>query len=242
MKAIILAAGYATRLYPLTQNQPKPLLPVGDQPILNHILEKVQDVEEINEVCIVTNDKFHTQFVEWNKQNKNRCIVLNDGTRENDRRLGAIGDILFAVSKQKFLEDVLILAGDNLFDFSLKDFVSSFYRKGTSVACFELSNKEDGKRFGVIELDDNGRIKRFLEKPQNPPTNLISMGIYGYTHGDLEKMKQFLKEGGNPDAPGHFLEWLAVRQPVYGCVIEGLWLDIGDLNSYQQANTFYQKR
>ncbi len=242
MKVIILAAGYATRLYPLTQNQPKPLLPVGDQPILNHILEKVQEIPEVNEICIVTNDKFYPQFVEWNKKNKNPCVVLNDGTRENDRRLGAIGDILFAVSKQNISEEVLILAGDNLFDFSLKNFVSSFYKKGTSVACFELPNKEDATRFGVIELDEKGQIKRFLEKPQNPPTNLISMGIYGYTLGDLEKMKVYLQEGGNPDAPGHFLEWLAVHQAVYGCIIRGLWLDIGDLDSYKQANMIYQKQ
>lgn len=242
MKAIVLAAGYATRLYPLTQNKPKPLLPVGDVPILDHILERVREIDEVDDVVVVTNDKFYSQFCDWAKGRQDSCRVLNDGTRENDRRLGAIGDIQFVISEGNISEDVLILAGDNLFDFSLKNFVNAFHENGTSVACFELEKRQDASRFGVIELDGKGRIKHFWEKPQKPLTSLISMGIYAYTREDLKAMSRYLQEGGNPDAPGHFLEWLSLRQDVHGVVTQGLWLDIGDLESYEKANLIYQKR
>ena len=242
MKAIILAAGYAKRLYPLTLNKPKPLLLVGGQPILNHLLSKIEDVEEIDEIYIVTNAKFYDQFCDWAKNEGNEsCVILNDGTLENDRRLGAIGDIQFVIRSKKISDDLLILAGDNLFEFDLSDFINSFKKKGTSVGCYQLGNLKLANQYGVLELDKNGKILKFWEKPVHPPSALISTGVYGYTLSDLNQMSRYLDEGGNADAPGHFLEWLSQHKDIYGFVIDGRWFDIGDLESYHQANAIYKK-
>jgi glucose-1-phosphate thymidylyltransferase len=242
LKAIILAAGYAKRLYPLTLNKPKPLLPVGGRPILNHLLSKVRDVEGIDEIYVVTNAKFYDQFCDWaKKEGDESCVILNDGTLENDRRLGAIGDIQFVIHSKKISDDLLILAGDNLFEFDLSEFISSFKKKGTSVACHELGNLQLASQYGVLQLDKNGKILKFLEKPAYPPSTLISTGIYGYTLSDLNQMSRYLDEGGNADAPGHFLEWLSQRKDIYGFVIDGRWFDIGDLESYHQADEIYKK-
>jgi glucose-1-phosphate thymidylyltransferase len=241
MKAIVLAAGYAKRLYPLTLHQPKPLLSVGGRPILEHLLSKIQNIEAIDQTYIVTNAKFYEQFCDWVKKSSFRsCIILNDGTLENDHRLGAIGDIQFVLRSQKISDDILILAGDNLFEFDLADFVRFYKERGTSVACYELENLQLASQYGVLQLDDHGQILKFWEKPAQPLSRLISTGVYGYTRSDLEQMALYLKEGGNPDAPGHFLEWLANRKPVYGFIIPGRWFDIGDLESYHQADKIYK--
>lgn len=243
MKAIILAAGYAKRLYPLTVDRPKPLLPIGGRPILDHLLSKIQNLKDVDQIYIVTNAKFYNQFCDWAKEERFKsCIILNDGTLENDRRLGAIGDIQFVLRSEKILDDVLILAGDNLFEFDLAEFLHFFSEKGTSVACYELENIELGSQYGVLQLDEQGQILKFLEKPAQPPSRLISTGVYGYTRSDLEQMNVYLSEGGNPDAPGHFLEWLSGRKPIYGFVIPGRWFDIGDLESYHQADEIYKNR
>ncbi|MBI1870104.1 MAG: methionine adenosyltransferase [Chlamydiae bacterium] len=244
MKAIILAAGYAKRLYPLTAHRAKPLLPVGDRPIIDYILSSIQAVSEIDQVYVVTNAKFYPQFCEWVQSLglEPFCKILNDGTETNETRLGAIGDISFVIDSEKIDDDILILAGDNLFEFNLKDFVTFFKEKGTSLACYDLGDIKLASQYGVIELDPEGRILKFLEKPKNPPNSLISTGVYGYTRSDLTKIRRFIQEGGNKDAPGHLMEWFLKHESIFGFVIQGLWFDIGDLESYEKANKLYQKR
>ncbi|MBI1884363.1 MAG: methionine adenosyltransferase [Chlamydiae bacterium] len=244
MKAIILAAGYAKRLYPLTEHRAKPLLPIGNRPIIDYILSSIQSISEIDQVYVVTNAKFYPQFCEWIRSLglEHFCKILNDGTSDNETRLGAIGDISFVIACEKLDDDVLILAGDNLFEFNLKDFVSFFKLKGTSLACFDLGDVKLATQYGVIALDRDGRIIKFLEKPKNPPNSLISTGVYGYTRSDLAKVSSYLKEGGSQDAPGHLIEWFSKQGRVFGFVVQGLWFDIGDLKSYEGANELYRKR
>lgn len=244
MKAIILAAGYATRLHPLTLDRPKPLLPVGGRSILDHLFSSLERLSRVDGVYLVTNAKFYEAFRDWARARTSalECTVLSDGTCGNENRLGAIGDIGFAIRQARLDEDALILAGDNLFDFDLANFLSFFEEKGTSVACFDLGSLEDASRFGVLELDRQGRVRNFLEKPAHPKSSLISTGLYGYTRSDLARIGPYLNGGGNPDAPGHFLAWLSERKPVFGFVIGGRWFDIGDLASYEEANRIYQER
>lgn len=243
MKVIILAAGYAKRLYPLTENQPKPLLPVGDRSILDHLIDKVRSLKGVSQIYIVTNAKFYSHFSDWLKKYPGlSCKIINDGTMDNETRLGAIGDIRYVLFKEKIEDDVLILAGDNLFDSGLAHFIDHFQRRGTSVGCFELGDLKKASSYGVLQLDSTGRVLKFLEKPAHPPSSLISTGIYGYTLQDLLKIESYLSEGGNPDAPGHFLEWLSKRKEVFGYIIEGRWFDIGDLESYRQADDIYHAR
>lgn len=242
MKAIILAAGYATRLYPLTLDKPKPLLQVGGKTILDHILFKIEVLDEVDQIYIITNDKFYPQFSKWkNPQAKKKCTIISDGTAELDQRLGAIGDIRFVIEKAGISDDCMILAGDNLFNFDLSQFVSFFKKKGSCVACYELGDLKKAAHFGVIQLGENQRILKFLEKPKNPPCSLISMGIYCYTAQDLLMIEDYFSEGRSPDAPGYFLEWLSKKKEVYGCVIEGDWFDIGDIQSLRNAENFYRK-
>lgn len=242
MKAIVLAAGYAERLYPLTKDRPKPLLPIGARPILSHILSKILASNEIDETYVVTNNKFYLQFCDWAKREgfEDHCVIVNDGTLEKDKRLGAIGDIQFVLDIYPVEGDVLILAGDNLFEFCLEDFLNLFKERGSSVACFDVQDKEAARRYGVLELDEAGKIIQFLEKPSHPPTSLISTGVYAYTASDLVQVAEYLKVGGNPDQPGHFLKWLSERKDVFGYVIQGRWFDIGDLESYQKADEIYK--
>src|SRR5690625_3855178 len=175
MKCIILAAGYATRLYPLTKNTAKPLLEVAGKPILKHILEKVERIDVIDDIYIVTNDKFYSDFVNWvnNNPSEKEITVINDQTTTNDNRLGAIADIQYVIQKEKLAEDVLVLAGDNLFDFELTDFVDFYHTtKADCITTHQLDDVEEIKRTGVVEVNDNKIVTSFEEKPEHPKSNL----------------------------------------------------------------------
>lgn len=242
MKAIILAAGYATRLYPLTKNKAKPLLEVAGKTILDHIMEKVEEVSIINEVFIVTNEKFSFSFSEWRRayRGNKKITVVNDQTTTNDNRLGAIADIQYVIETQQVEEEIMVLAGDNLFDFSLVDFVS-FYRavESDSISVHELDNFEELRTTGVAEVDQNHLVVSFEEKPSEPKSNLAVPPIYLYERETLPLIKQYLDEANNPDAPGYFLPWLIQRKSVYAYKFEGLRYDIGTIESYQKVKKLF---
>jgi glucose-1-phosphate thymidylyltransferase len=242
MKCILLAAGYATRLYPLTKDKPKSLLKVGDITILEHILNKIKVVDSIDEIYIVTNDRFYGIFSEWvNEFNNNKPImVVNDYTTINDNRLGAIADLQLVIDKENIAEDILVMAGDNLFDFDLRDFVS-FYNciKHDCITCHTLENIEELKRTGVIGIDDSGKVKSFEEKPQAPKSNLAVPPFYIYKAETLKLIKQYLEEGNNPDAPGNFIPWLIKNKAVYAFKFEGERYDIGTFESYEAAQRVF---
>jgi len=245
MKCIILAAGYATRLYPLTKNKPKPLLDVAGKPILEHILEKVSRVAAIDEVYIVTNDRFYPCFIEWKKGYgfPDKINILNDGTTANENRLGAIADLQYVVEKAGIDDDIMVLAGDNLFDFELYDFVEFYRRKGADcITVHEINDIERLRRSGVINVDEQWRVISFEEKPENPESNLAVPPFYIYKKDTLPLINEYLKEGNNPDAPGNFIPWLIKKKDVYAFKFEGERYDIGTPESYEAVIRLYENK
>jgi len=239
MKAIILAAGYATRLYPLTKDRPKPLLKIGGKELINYIMEQIELIAAIDEVYIVANDKFAEHFEKWAAayDGSKRIAVLNDGSVCNDTRRGAIGGIKFCIDEMKIDDEVLIVCGDNLFTFSLPAFYE-FYRKvGDDAVCAKfIDDIELLKRFAVATVDENKRITDFVEKPPVPASNLAVYGVYFYTKDTLHKFQKYLDSGGNPDAPGNFPAWLYKQKPVYCYQFEGECFDIGTAEAYHEIN------
>lgn len=245
MKGLVLAAGYATRLYPLTKNQPKPLLEVAGKSILDHIAEKMDRVDAIDEIIIVTNEKFTSHFEEWAElaDYSKRLTVVNDGTTTNDNRLGAIGDIQFVIEQLAIEDDLMILAGDNLFDFELTDFASYFEEVGTDViTAYPEEDEAQIKRAGVVELDENSKVLSFEEKPENPKSNYCVPAFYLYKKETLPEFKQYLEEGNDPDAPGHFVPYLLGKKPIHAFQFEGKRYDIGTLDSYKRVQEIFKSR
>ena len=245
MKCILLVAGYATRLYPLTENMPKSLLKVADKTILEHILEKVKGIENIDEIILVSNDRFYEQFEKWirNYSFNKKLTVLNDGTTTNDNRLGAIADLQFAIDKLSIADDLLVLAGDNLFDFNLQDFVRYFETvQADCITVNEIQEVDILRRTGVVEVDERGIAIGFEEKPQEPKSNLAVPPFYIYQKETLSLIKKYLEEGNNPDAPGNFIPWLLKRKKVYTFKFEGMRYDIGTHESYREVNELFKLR
>jgi len=246
MKAIILAAGYATRLYPITLDIPKPLIMVGEKLMVEHILSKIEEVDEVSDVFIITNDKFYQKFVEWSKDFKysKPLKILNDGTKSNEDRLGAIGDIHFVVEKEKINDDLMVIAGDNLFEFSLADLTEFFKNKNASVvAVYDLVEKEKlAKKFGVVELDENSRVIGFEEKPEHPKTSLTSTACYIFTKKGLGLLERCIRENKKPDNLGDFIKWLSEREHMYGFVFKERWFDIGGHEQLEEVRKIYGEK
>ncbi len=247
MKAIVLAAGYATRLYPLTQTIAKPLLPVGGRPMLDRIVDRILEVPEVDAVHVVTNHKFADSFVNWAEAHEQRVPlhVHDDETTTEDDRLGAIGDVNFVVATAGLEEDdLLVIAGDNLFDFSLADYVAFWRGKGeaSAVGLYDVGSVETATRFGVVEVDEDGRVLSMVEKPERPSSTLAATATYLYHRAHVPLLNTYLAEGNSPDAPGSFLVWLHRRAPVYGYRIEGEWFDIGDRGQLLEADNRLRER
>ncbi len=245
MKCVILAAGYATRLYPLTKDNPKPLLDVAGRTILDRILDKAERIKEIDEVVVVSNARFFGRFEQW-KENRSfpaKITLLNDGSTENENRLGAVADLGFAVERADLRDDSLVLAGDNLFDFALEDFTDFALKRRTDcITTHVLDDREKLKRTGVIEVDGNSRVISFEEKPKEPKSNLAVPPFYFYTGDTLPLVEKFLKEGNDPDAPGNFIPWLIGRKPVHAFRFIGRRYDIGNLETYRAAQEIFAGR
>ena len=233
MKALILAAGYATRLYPLTKEYPKPLLEVKGRPIINYIVDKVGSVSAIDEIYVVTNSKFIGFFRKWVKSVKSvkKITLVDDLTKNNQDRLGAIGDINFAITKKKIRDDLLVVGGDNLFSGSLNGFLKSV--KGdlsaVNIGLYRLKQKKDASRYGVAKLDNHKRVISFEEKPKHPQSRLVAMCLYFVPKDFLGLIKKYaLDKDKKVDATGGFIAWLKDKADVYGYVFSGFWFDIGD--------------
>jgi glucose-1-phosphate thymidylyltransferase len=241
LKALILAAGYATRLRPLTDDVPKMLLPLAGRPMLDYLLDRVREVEEIDELHLVTNARFAQAFRDWAPAD---VTVHDDGTTSNEDRLGAIGDIAFTVERAGLAgEDVLVVAGDNLIGYSVPDYVAFWRGKdGSAIALYECRDPELIKQYGVVELDDDARVVSFEEKPAEPRSDLAATAAYLYRAEDLALLGQYLEEGHATDAPGNYVAWLHTRAPVYGYRFSGEWLDIGDHTQLLEADNRMRKR
>ena len=236
MKALILAAGYATRLRPLTDTWAKELLPVGGQPIVDRILGKLADVADVDEVHVVTNARKAPGFHEWSRDRD--VIVHDDGTTSNDDRLGAIGDMLFVVEQAGIDDDLLVIAGDNLFEFRLPDLVSFWRAKGvaSAVAVRDVGSLELASHYGVVELDGDGRMRSFVEKPADPASSLAATATYVFHRDHVRLLGPYLAGEHGSDQPGRFVGWLQRHQPVFGWVFREAWFDIGNHEQLLEAD------
>src|SRR5579883_2541618 len=232
MEALILAAGYATRLGQLTQNRAKPLLQVGPRPMIDYIFCQLADMPEVRRV------KFAAQFQDWAASHRSAkpISVVNDGTTSDADKLGAIGDIRLVLDRNSVDDDLLVVAGDNLFDFQLQSFVDFFHEHGSSVGLYDTGDLEIMKQYAVVQLDpSDGRITDFVEKPRNPQSTLAATCIYLWKRDHLPLVEAYGASGRNMDAPGHYVQWLTSQVDVYGFRIPGDWRDIGNPEQYEAA-------
>ena len=238
MKCIILAAGYATRLYPLTENYPKPLLKVGEKAILDWLVDDIAPL--IDEFIVVSNHKFARQFQIWAEGKQQKITVLDDGTESNETRLGAVKDIQLAA--QGITDDCVVMAGDNVLDFSLRHFVRFAVEQGTScVMCHEENRLEALQKTAVITMDENNLITSYEEKPKKPKGNHAVPPFYFYRAADIHRIQEALDAGCGYDAPGSFAAWLSGKVNMHAYVMPGKRYDIGDMKSYEAVQAAYKE-
>ncbi|MBI2471508.1 MAG: nucleotidyltransferase family protein [Planctomycetes bacterium] len=243
MKALILAAGYGTRLYPLTENTPKPLLPIAGKPIIEYIIKKINHLRFIDKIYIVTNEKFLSHFQTWlGSFSRNTNIeLINDGTTSESDRLGTIGDIQLAIAEKMIDDDLLIIGGDNIFTGNLDAFIAFAQRKNpaSSIGMVNLKDLSAAKRFGVVEFDSSSQVIGFQEKPEQPNSSFVSMCLYYFPQCKLDRFSEYLASGNYYDAMGHFIGWLSQVDEVYGCNFTEKWFDIGDKQAYYDAQKYF---
>ncbi|HOX55317.1 MAG TPA: nucleotidyltransferase family protein [Candidatus Paceibacterota bacterium] len=247
MKVVILAAGYATRLYPLTLTQPKPLLPVAGKPMIDYVLDNLAPIGGLDRIYVVTNAKFTSHFQQWAGDYRERkakldFTIVNDGSTDDTNKLGAIGDIHFVLQSQNVTDDIIVVAGDNLFSTPLQDFGRLCREKGAPVlAVYDVGDLEQIKKYNSITLDGDGRITFFEEKPNHPTSTLTGIALYYYPKATLPLIRQYVAEGNNPDQPGRLIQWLYPRLPVYTWKVPGLWFDIGSRETLEEANRIFAR-
>ncbi len=241
MKCLILAAGYATRLYPLTENFPKPLLKVGEKTILDWLVDDIDTLGAVDEYVVISNHKYASHFSAWAKEKSQKITVVDDGTSTNETRLGAVRDIQFAIDALKIDDDMLVIAGDNVLDFSLTTFISYAKAKGAScVMRYFEPTKERLLKSGVVTVDETDRVTEMTEKSPTPKSNWCCPPFYFYTKADAKRVQTAIDEGCGVDAPGSFIAWLCQKTTVYAMEMTGKRYDIGNLESYRKVQEEYK--
>ena len=241
MKCLILAAGYATRLYPLTENFPKPLLEVKGKTILDWLVDDVDTLGEVDEYVVISNHKYAHHFEAWAKSKEQRITVVDDGTVSNENRLGAVKDIQYAIDKLGLCDDMLVIAGDNVLDFSLTRFIK--YAKEKQTSCIMRYYEPDFQRLlkcGVVTIDENDRILNMTEKSPTPETHWCCPPFYYYTKEDAGFVRKGIECGCGTDAPGSYMAWLSEQVPVHAMQMPGGRFDIGDVASYEKVKREYR--
>ncbi len=248
MNILILAAGYATRLYPLTQNKAKPLLDVAGKPMMEWVIDNLAPIAGIEKVYVVTNNKFAADFEAWAKHYnevhaKLAFEIVNDGSTSDADKLGAIGDLNYVIQKHGIdASDLLVVAGDNLFSESLEafgDFCAEMNQPVLGV--YDVGSLEEAKKYGVVAIDGAGTITEFVEKPSEPPSTLIGIALYYYPSATVKLIAQYLAEGNNPDQPGRFVQWLYPRTPVRTWSVPGTWFDVGSKETLEEAGKIFKQ-
>ncbi len=241
MKCLILAAGYATRLYPLTENFPKPLLSVGNKTILDWLVDDIDLSGLIDEYVVISNHKFAGHFDDWAKTKKQKITVLDDGTSTNETRLGAVKDIQFAIDELGICDDMLVIAGDNLLDFSLTEFIA--YAKSKQTSCIMRYYEPEDKKLlktGVVTIDENDRVIKMTEKSPTPATHWCCPPFYYYTKEDAGLVQKGIDSGCGTDAPGSYIAWLCTQTAIHAMEMPGRRYDIGNLESYEKVKSEYK--
>lgn len=241
MKCLILAAGYATRLYPLTENFPKPLLKVGEKTILDWLIDDIDSAGLVDEYVVISNHKFAPHFEAWAKTKSQKVTVVDDGTSSNETRLGAVRDIQFAIDQLAIDDEMLVIAGDNVLDFSLTRFTKYAKEKGTScIMRYYEASEQKLTKCGVVEVDACDRIVSMEEKPAQPKSHWCCPPFYFYTREDAKLVKIGIEEGCGVDAPGSYIAWLCTKTPVHAMEMPGRRYDIGNLESYAKVQNEYE--
>lgn len=237
LSVILLAAGYGTRLYPLTEDRPKALLPLGQGVVLDQIVAGVEAVPALSHVVLVTNHRFAKSFEAWNRQQATPVELVDDGTATPQTRIGAIRDLLLGLTRIEPDADALVLGTDNVFTWSLADFAAfaKTKRPAMTVALHTVRSVEEATRCAVVELNPDGRLMRCVEKPREPSSLTISLCVYYIPASCRGRLEEFVAQGGNVDAPGYFVAWLVSQEAVYGFLTQGEWCDIGSQEAYQHA-------
>lgn len=245
MKGIILAAGYATRLYPLTKDRPKALLPVSGRPILDYIADEMDTISDLDQIIIISNHLFADQFQTW-ADNRNSMgqghpvVVLDDGSTDDTNKLGAIGDIQFVIDQLGLDDELMVIAGDNLFTYRLRDAWSAYRSHGEDmILAKRLPWDDDLRRYAIATVDESGRVTNLVEKPANPQSNLAVFATYFYRRDTMKQIKTYLAEGNSPDAPGNFPAWLYQKKAVRLFEFDGICIDIGTPESYADVMTTF---
>ncbi len=249
MKAIILAAGYATRLYPLTKDQPKPLLKIADKAIVEYLLEKFRAFPALDEVFVVTNEKFAKVFQTWASEVEEQgnypfaLTIVNDRTTSNETRLGAIADIQFVIDAHRIDDDLLVAAGDNIFQFDFANLYQFFLSKQSDViVAQELNDPERLRTRGVVQFDNDFRVTGFEEKPDAPKSNFVCPALYIHRRESIGRYQSYLQDNNNPDAPGFFIKWLHQKTPVFAFVMPKPAIDIGTLDAYKAVCAQFEQK
>jgi glucose-1-phosphate thymidylyltransferase len=247
MKVIILAAGYATRLHPLTLTQPKPLLAVAGKPMVDYVLDNLAPISGIDRVIIVTNHRFASHFQSWADQYRAakssvEFTIVDDGSTDDSNKLGAIGDLKLVLDREQLDDDIIVVAGDNLFSQSLETFGSFCLAQNEVVlGTYDVGTVDQARKYGVVDVDASGRIVSFVEKPPQPVSTLIGIALYFYPRRTLPLIQQYIAEGNNPDQPGRLIQWLYPRQPVLTWNVPGIWYDIGSKETLEEANRIFAR-
>jgi glucose-1-phosphate thymidylyltransferase len=241
MKAVILAAGYATRLYPLTLNRPKALLDVAGRPMVEHVLEALAGVDRLDGIYLVTNSKFADAFREWAAGWEGVDVrIVDDGTVDEESKLGAIGDLDLTIREAGIDDDLIVLAGDNLFSETLAPFGDFARAKGAPVlGVYDVGDLDAIRRYNAIELDQDERLTFFEEKPAEPRSTLTGIALYFYPRDALGLVREYLEAGNNADQPGRLVQWLYPRVPVYAWRVPGRWYDIGSAETLAEADAAF---
>lgn len=245
VKLIVLAAGYATRLYPLTMTKAKPLLDVAGKPMIEHVLDNMATIAGIDRIYVVTNAKFAQQFQEWSDhyratKGKQDFTIVNDRSTDDSNKLGAIGDLNLVLTQEKIDNDIMVVAGDNLFNTSLEGFGDYCQEKKAPVlAVYDVGNLDEIKKYNAITIDGQERITFFEEKPKQPQSTVTGIALYYYPKSSLPLIQQYIAEGNNPDQPGRLVQWMYQRTPFYTWRVPGLWYDIGSKETLEEANRIF---
>ena len=245
MKLIILGAGYATRLYPLTLNQPKPLLEVAGKPMIEHVLDNLKAITDIDHIYIVTNARFAENFQRWRDEYQTShagapVTIINDRSTDDSNKLGAIGDMNLVLTEAQVDDDIIVVAGDNLFSNRLENF-GEFCRAGCApvLGVYDVGNLDEIKKYNAIEIDDADRITFFEEKPAHPKSTLTGIALYYYPKWTLPLIRQYLAEGNHADQPGLLVQWLYRRTPFFVWRVPGVWYDVGSKETLEEANRIF---
>ena len=246
MKALILAAGYGTRLASVIKDTPKPLIPVGKRPLIDYVVDKLAIIKSLDEIVVVSNNKFTPHFQQWAASRVGKICpirIVNDGTNTPEERLGSVGDIRFVWEKEPSLQDWLIIGGDNLFDGDLIPFVDYAFSKcpAMTIGAYDIHDIQAATKFGIVAVDANNKVISFQEKPENPLSTLTAMCLYYFPKQTLGFMAEYLSESKAVDAAGSYIKWLSEKKNVYGFQFFGKWYDIGSIESLEEARAHFLK-